>query len=128
MSKKYTALKIRVTPEQREGFLKFTDKIGETPSRLLRKLIRESINGDIDLLPDELLLLRILNRQLYGISNNLNQINKAMNNNTVPRTINENVITEFLEDLSQFQKEVRLLIIKTNRRWLKDSSPKSLLK
>jgi hypothetical protein len=126
--KRYSILTIRVTPEQREEFLKFADDIGETPSRLLRKLIRESINGETDLLHDEILLLKIGVRQLSGMRINLRQIKTAMNNGITSQIVKESSIDELIDFISSLLTEIITLIIKTNRRWVKGVSKKQLLR
>lgn len=128
MIKKYAIFNIRVTPEQRKEFLRFADGIGETPSRLLRKLIREIINGETDLLYDEILLLKIGIRQLSGMRINLRQIKTAMSNGITSQTVKESSIDELIDFISSLLTEIITLIIKTNRRWVKGVSKKQLLR
>lgn len=91
---KSEALKVRLTIEENSKFKKIADDIGVTRSRLLRKMIREVINKDIDLLTDEQTLLRIAIRQLVGIANNLNQITAVMHSGKSHRTIDDHYLNE----------------------------------
>ncbi len=52
-------LHVRVTEDESEAFKYFAEGLGETRARILRKMIRESINGVPDLLHDERSLLMV---------------------------------------------------------------------
>ena len=53
MTNKTRVLHVRVTENENEAFKYFAEGLGETRARILRKMIRESINGVPDLLHDE---------------------------------------------------------------------------
>ena len=44
---------VRLTQEEGQAFRHFAEGLGETRARIMRKMIRESINGIPDLLNDE---------------------------------------------------------------------------
>ena len=53
--------------------------LGQSPSRLIRRLIREAITGGPDYFKDELVDLRRVSRELAAIGRNLNQLSRAAN-------------------------------------------------
>jgi predicted DNA-binding protein len=118
---KSEALKVRLTIEENNTFKKIANDIGETRSRLLRKMIREAINNDIDLLTDEQSLLKIAIRQLVGIANNLNQITAAIHSDKSHRTINEHYLNELRNHIIAVRKTFESHVKKTKTRWIKDS-------
>ena len=73
------ALRVRVRPEERKALQEFAATLGQTPSRIIRRLIREAITGGPDYFKDELLDLRRVSRELAAIGRNLNQLAKAAN-------------------------------------------------
>ena len=70
---------IRVREGEWAGLVQLADSLGQTPSRILRRLLREAITGGPDYFKDELRGLRFGVRQLAKIGNNLNQIARALN-------------------------------------------------
>lgn len=117
---KSEALKVRLTIDENESFKKIANDIGETRSRLLRKVIREIINSDIDLLTDEQSLLKIAIRQLVGMANNLNQIATAMHSGKSHRTVDEHYLNELKNHITTVRKAFEAHIIKTKTRWVKN--------
>jgi hypothetical protein len=111
-------LHVKLTEGEYIDYSKFIDLKGETLSRFTRKLIREAINGEIDLLTDEQLLLKVGMRQLVGIANNLNQITKAMNTGIVPKVLDEKYLQKIQDCSLEVRKEFRDAILKTKQRWL----------
>ena len=55
-----SSLRVRVRKEEREAFQEFAASLGQTPSRVLRRLVREAITGGGDYFDDGLLELRSL--------------------------------------------------------------------
>jgi hypothetical protein len=87
MTRKTESLRVRITPEENEAFKALALNMEESRSRIVRKMVREAITGNIDLLTDEQSLLKIAIRQLIGIANNLNQITATMHASmTAPAT------------------------------------------
>lgn len=69
-------------------------------SRLVRKLVRDFIGFGPDLLDLQMVEFRLAVRQLSGVSNNINQIAKAVNANS------NNISRLSLEQLKIFQLSV----------------------
>lgn len=115
---KTEAFHVRLTNEEAIAFKKVADNIGETRGRLLRKLVREAINNDIDLLTDEQSLLKIAIRQLLGIANNLNQITIAIHTGKIHRTIDENYLNEIRNHVLAVKSSFAAHIKKTKNRWV----------
>ena len=59
------------------------ENLGETPSRIIRRLVREALNGGPDYFDDGLIDLRRMHRELASIGRNLNQMTKAVNRGRV---------------------------------------------
>jgi hypothetical protein len=117
MTNKTRVLHVKLTEDEYIDYSKFIDLKGETLSRFTRKLIREAINGEIDLLTDEQLLLKVGMRQLVGIANNLNQITKAMNTGIVPKVLDEKYLQKIQSCSLEVRNEFRDAILKTKHRW-----------
>ena len=73
------SLHVRVRDEERAALQAFAASLGETPSRILRRLLREAITGGPDYFKSELVGLRFGARQLAAIGNNINQIARGLN-------------------------------------------------
>lgn len=73
------SLRVRVGAEERKALQEFAATLGERPSRILRRLIREAITGGPDYFKDELADVARLSRELAAIGRNLNQLAKAAN-------------------------------------------------
>ena len=73
------SLHVRVRDEERAALQAFAASLGQTPSRILRRLLREAITGGPDYFTDELVGVRSMSRELAAVGNNLNQIARALN-------------------------------------------------
>lgn len=73
------ALRVRVRDSEREAFKRLAVSLGQNPSRVLRRLIREAITGGPDLFDDGLAELRAAHRQLAAVGRNVNQLARAAN-------------------------------------------------
>lgn len=73
------ALHVRLRKEERAAFQEFAAALGQTPSRVLRRLVREAITGGGDYFKDEMVGLRAASRELAAVGNNLNQLARAAN-------------------------------------------------
>lgn len=116
--RKSHALQIRLTEEKHIALKKFADNLYEKRSRIVRKVIRELINHDIDLLTSEQALLKTAIRQLVGIANNLNQITMAMHAGVTHRTIDETYLAEIRNQVIDVRDEFCSAILKTKKRWV----------
>ena len=70
---------VRLREEEWAGLKQLAENLGETPSRIIRRLIREALNGGPDYFDDGLLDLRRMYRELNSIGSNLNQLSRAAN-------------------------------------------------
>ena len=74
---------VRLREEEWAGLKKMAEQLGETPSRIIRRLVREALNGGPDYFDDGLIDLRRMHRELASIGRNLNQMTKAVNRGQV---------------------------------------------
>ena len=74
---------VRFREEEWAGLVQLAENLGETPSRIIRRLIREALNGGPDYFDDEVLDLRRMYRELNSIGSNLNQLSRAANRGAV---------------------------------------------
>ncbi len=118
MVNKTQALQIRLTADENAAFKKLAEDIGVTRARLARKLFREAINNEIDLLIDEELLLKAAIRQLTGMANNLNQITKAVHAGLISNPLDETELLKVIRDTIAARDDVITIIRKTKKRWV----------
>ena len=69
----------RVREEEEAAFKQFAASLGETPSRVMRRLMREAINGGPDYFQDGRYEIRQMRIHLTAIGRNLNQLTRAVN-------------------------------------------------
>ena len=74
---------VRFREEEWDGLKKMAENLGETPSRIMRRLVREALNGGPDYFDDGVIDLRRMHRELASIGRNLNQMTKAVNRGQV---------------------------------------------
>ena len=72
-------LRFRAYPEEKEGLRQLADILGTTPSRIIRRLVREAINGGPDYFEDGRGDIRRMHYELMRIGRNLNQFARAVN-------------------------------------------------
>jgi hypothetical protein len=113
---KTQSLQIRLTADENAAFKKLADDIGVTRARLARKLFREAINNEIDLLIDEELLLKAAIRQLTGVANNLNQITKALHAGLISSILDEKELLGIIRGTIAARDELISIIRKTKKR------------
>ena len=65
---------VRLWPEEKAGLAQLAAILGETPSRVMRRLLREAINGGPDYFEDGRDDIRLMRRQLTALGRNLNQL------------------------------------------------------
>ena len=70
---------IRLHLAEDQGLKQLAETLGETPSRVIRRLIREALTGGPDYFEDGVLDLRRMHRELASIGRNLNQLSRAAN-------------------------------------------------
>ena len=74
---------VRLRDQEWAGLTQLAENLGETPSRIIRRLVREAITGGPDYFDDGLLDLRRMSRALNSIGSNLNQLSRAANRGQV---------------------------------------------
>jgi predicted DNA-binding protein len=119
MQNKTEALRVRLTDEEASAFKKYAEKYGLTRSKLMRKMIRESINETPDFISNEQSVMIFTIRQLVGVSNNLNQITQAIHTGKAHRTIDEKYLLELKKCVMDVKIELESHIKKTKNRWVK---------
>lgn len=122
MAEKTQPLQVRLSKKENEAFKRLAEQKGETRSSIVRKMIREMINGEIDLLTDEASLLKIAIRQLIGISNNLNQLTVAIHSGKTRRTIDEPYLESLKTYIADVKESFRQCVLKTKTRWVKKNT------
>lgn len=65
---------VRLREEERTAFQRLAVQLGQTPSRIICRLIREAITAGPDYFDDGLLELRQMRRALDRVGGNLNQL------------------------------------------------------
>ena len=70
---------LRLHDEEWSALQQFAATLGEPPSRILRRLLREALTGGPDYFKDELADVARMSRELARIGRNLNQLAKAAN-------------------------------------------------
>jgi hypothetical protein len=116
MVNKTQSLQIRLTADENAAFKKLANDIGVTRARLARKLFREAINNEIDLLIDEELLLKAAIRQLTGVANNLNQVTKALHAGLISSILDEKELLMIIRGTIAARNELISIIRQTIKR------------
>ncbi|MCY4560538.1 MAG: plasmid mobilization relaxosome protein MobC [Chloroflexi bacterium] len=70
---------VRLRADEEAGLKKLAADLGQPPSRIIRRLIREALTGGPDYFDDGVLDLRRLHRELAAIGRNLNQLSRVAN-------------------------------------------------
>ena len=73
------AAAIRLREDEWAGLKELAATLGQPPSRIIRRLIREALTGGPDYFDDGLLELRRMRAELAAIGRNLNQLSRAAN-------------------------------------------------
>ena len=119
-ARKSYAFKIRLTYEESQGFEKYCHQQGTTRSRLGRKIVRELIHKQPDLLTDEMKEFKHVVRQLAGISRNLNQLTRAVNSGKISKKLsNESYWADLKDHVSKVRNQLDTVIDATETRWVK---------
>ena len=77
------AAAVRFREEEWDGLKQLAENLGETPSRIIRRLVREALTGGPDYFDDGVIDLRNMHRELNAIGRNLNQLTRAVNQGQV---------------------------------------------
>lgn len=76
---------VRLREEEDAGLKELAATLGQPPSRIIRRLIREALTGGPDYFDDGLLELSRMRGELAAIGRNLNQLSRAANQGGVVR-------------------------------------------
>ena len=76
--KKSEAMRVRLSEIERNAFNKLADRIDKKPSHIVRRMIREAVNGEPDFFADGIKELKETNRQIAAIGRNLNRLLKLV--------------------------------------------------
>ncbi|MDH5327720.1 MAG: MobC family plasmid mobilization relaxosome protein [Gammaproteobacteria bacterium] len=116
---KSSALYVRITEEEAELFSQYAESVGETRSRILRKIVRELITEQPDLVSAELAVFKTALRQLSGATTNLNQLTRAVNSGKVPKRMTEESYWKGLRaEVKSLSKTLRQVMDATATRWV----------
>ena len=116
---KTEAVRTRLNPEEKAALKRVAENNNMTVSRLIQKLVRETINKEVDLSPKEMAAFKDAIRQLAAIGTNLNQLTRAVNSGKCPGRLSH---TSYWEDLklqvTQIRDELDRYIDATENRWV----------
>ena len=79
-------LNLRLLPEEKQQFKRIAERLQTTPSRLIRKVIRDTIGAGPDLLPQDLKIVDGALYQLAALGRNLNQLLRSIHQGKVTAT------------------------------------------
>ena len=74
---------VRLREEEDAGLKELAATLGQPPSRIIRRLIREALTGGPDYFDDGVIDLLRMHRELAAIGRNLNQLSRAANQGAV---------------------------------------------
>jgi len=110
---------VRLTLEESEKLSNYVNKIGVKRSKLFKKVVREIINNEPDLIVEEMKEFKNAVRQLSGISANLNQITRAINSGKVPKnSIKQSYYSDLNDNVNELKNKLNLYIDATINRWI----------
>ena len=119
-ARKSYAFNIRLTQQESQDFEKYCHQQGTTRSRLGRKIVRELIHKQPDLLTDEMKEFKRVVRQLAGISSNLNQLTRAVNSGKIAKKLsNESYWADLKDHVTKVRNQLDTVIDATETRWIK---------
>lgn len=111
------AVRTRIDGKEKAALSVLAGRLGETPSRVIRRLIREAINGETDLFDPGLEVLAGATNQLAAVGRNLNQIARAVNEGRVMADpVSSEQMTEIMAQVSALDNAFRDVIGTTRSR------------
>ena len=114
---------VRLDEAEDAGFQELVDRLETTRSRLLRKIIRESIGEGPDLLPNEMKHFEEAVFQLAALGRNLNQLLKLVHTGQVKVSSQEQTLMEGIRDQVEYLKKQTLIVIdRTRERWVRHAA------
>ena len=110
-------INVRTTEAEGLELKRLAEQLQTTRSRLLRKIIRESIGEGPDLLPSEMKVFQDAVFQLASLGRNLNQLLKLVHSGKVSVSSQEQVLMESTrEQVESLQKETLTVIDRSRDR------------
>ena len=111
---------IRLTYQESQDFEEYCHRQGTTRSRLGRKIVRELIHKQPDLLTEEMKEFKHATRQLAGISSNLNQLTRAVNSGKIPgKLANKSYWVDLKNHVTRLRNQFDAVMDATENRWIK---------
>jgi hypothetical protein len=114
---------VRLDEAEDAGFQQLVERLETTRSRLLRKIIRESIGEGPDLLPQEMKPFEEAVFQLAALGRNLNQLLKLVHSGQVKADSQELMLMEGIRTQVELLKKETLTVIDRSReRWVRHAA------
>ncbi len=112
-------INVRMNEEEALGFQQLAESLETSRSRLLRKVIRESIGEGPDLLPHEMKVFEEAVFQLAALGRNFNQLLKLVHSGQVQVGSQEQMLLEGVrEQVERLKRETLTVIDRTRERWV----------
>jgi len=110
--------RVRLTHDEDKKFTDYSEKMGVTRSKIQRKIVRELINKELDLVPEEIEAFRNAAKNVAAIGRNFNQLIRAINSGKVPdRIYHESYYDDIKSHLSILDSTLRSYLYHTETRW-----------
>lgn len=110
--------RVRLTGDEGILFREYASEQNTTRSRILRKVIRELVTAQPDLLPEEITAFRDATRQLAGAATNLNQLAHAVNAGRISGPLVQGKTFETLQrEVHALQQSLQRYVNVSKTRW-----------
>jgi len=114
---------VRLDEAEDAGFQQLVESLETTRSRLLRKIIRESIGEGPDLLPQEMKPFEEAVFQLAALGRNLNQLLKLVHSGQINASSQDLALMEGIRTQVELLKKETLTVIDRSReRWVRHAA------
>ena len=110
---------VRLDEAEDTAFQQLAESLRTSRSRLLRKIIRESIGEGPDLLPNEMKVFEEAVFQLAALGRNFNQLLKVVHSGQVKVGSQEQMLMESIrEQVERLKRQTLTVIDRTRERWV----------
>ena len=114
---------VRLDEAEDAGFQQLVESLETTRSRLLRKIIRESIGEGPDLLPQEMKPFEEAVFQLAALGRNLNQLLKLVHSGQINASSQDLALMEGIRtQVELLKKETLTVIDRSHERWVRHAA------
>ncbi len=114
---------VRMNEAEALAMSRLASQLQTSRSRLLRKVIRESIGEGPDLLPNEMKHFEEAVFQLAALGRNLNQLLKLVHSGQVKVSSQEQALMEGIRDqVERLKRETLTVIDRTHERWVRHAA------